>query len=349
MSDTIASAGSETRRRFRLPRGSNELGLLVALVVVVLLTAALDRQHAYWNDPTGCARDVLRQAVMLGIFTLGTAVVIMAGGIDLSSGSMIAFAGTVCAGIMMLLARDAVLARQGVPTYVVVLAIGGTLVTAVLVGSLHAILISWLGMPPFVATLGSLVGLRSLARVLTRAITDGSQIPASVPNFRWLSSWDSRQTAVPVPIIVFVLLALAVGILMSRTVLGRHLYALGGNEDAARLSGISTSSLKWFVYVLSALLASIAGMIYIGDQGVAYPERLAVGYELNAIAAAVVGGCSLKGGAGTVTGTVLGVIFLRVVIDAVQKIIDVEANLYEGMIVGIVVILAVAVSRLRRR
>jgi ribose/xylose/arabinose/galactoside ABC-type transport system permease subunit len=107
--------------------------------------------------------------------------------------------------------------------------------------------------------------------------------------------------------------------------------------------------LKWFVYVLSAVLASIAGIIYIGDQGVAYPERLAVGYELNAIAAAVVGGCSLKGGAGTVTGTVLGVLFLRLVIDAVQKIIDVEANLYEGMIVGIVVILAVAVSRLRRR
>jgi ribose/xylose/arabinose/galactoside ABC-type transport system permease subunit len=146
---------------------------------------------------------------------------------------------------------------------------------------------------------------------------------------------------------VFVIVMIAVGVLMSRTVLGRHLYALGGNEDAARLSGIRTNMLKWFVYLLSAVLASIAGMIYIGDQGVAYPERLAVGYELNAIAAAVVGGCSLKGGAGTVTGTVLGVVFLRVVIDAVQKIIDVEANLYEGMIVGVVVILAVAVSRLR--
>jgi ribose/xylose/arabinose/galactoside ABC-type transport system permease subunit len=348
MTDSIAPSWSQTRRTFRLPLGSNELGLMAALVLVVLFTAILDRQHAYWHDPGGCVRDVLRQAVMLGIFTLGTAVVIVAGGIDLSSGSMIAFSGTVCAAIMMLLARDEVLARQGVPTHVVALAIAGTVLVAGLVGTLHAVLISWLGMPPFVATLGSLVGLRSLARVLARAVTESSQIPASVPNFRWLSSWDSRQVLVPVPVVTFVILMIAVGVLMSRTVLGRHLYAMGGNEDAARLSGIRISMLKWFVYVLSAVLASIAGMIYIGDQGVAYPERLAVGYELNAIAAAVVGGCSLKGGAGTVTGTVLGVLFLRVVIDAVQKIIDVEANLYEGMIVGIVVILAVAVSRLRR-
>jgi len=347
MSDSNDSP-PDAHRTFRLPLGPNEFGLLVALVAVVFLTMLLDRQHAYWDDPGGCAREILRQAVMLGIFTLGTAIVIIAGGIDLSSGSMIAFSGTVCAGIMMLLARDAVLTRQGVPTHVVVLAIAGTLVVAVLVGTLHAVLISGLGMPPFIATLGSLVGLRSLARVLARAITDGSQIPASVPNFRWLSSWDSRQVAVPVPIVAFLFLAVAGYILMSRTVLGRHLYALGGNEDAARLSGIRTNLLKWFVYVVSAVLASIAGIIYIGEQGVAYPERLAVGYELNAIAAAVVGGCNLKGGAGTVVGTVLGVLFLRVVIDAVQKIIDVEANLYEGMIVGIVVILAVAVSRLRR-
>src|SRR5262245_33048470 len=237
---------SEAHRTFRLPLGSNELGLIAALVVVVLLTTILDLQHAYWYDPGGCARDVLRQAVMVGSFTLGTAVVIIAGGIDLSSGSMIAFSGTVCAAIMMLLARDAVLARQGVPTYVVVLAIAGTLLVAGLVGSLHAVLISGLGMPPFVATLGSLVGLRSLARVLARAVADGSQIPASVFSFRWLSSCDSRQVAVPTPSVTFLVLMIAVAILLARTVLGRYLCALGGDEVAVRLSWGRVNLLRLF-------------------------------------------------------------------------------------------------------
>src|SRR5204863_6688681 len=136
-------------------------------------------------------------------------------------------------------------------------------------------------------------------------------------------------------------------VLLSRTVTGRHLYALGGNEEAARLSGIRTDRLKWFAYCFGSVTASIAGILYICDQSVADPQTLGRGYELNAIAAAVVGGCSLQGGIGTIPGTVLGCLFLRTVIDGIAKIIKTGADVYEGLIVGIVVVIAVAFIQLR--
>src|SRR5581483_11856382 len=112
----------------------------------------------------------------------------------------------------------------------------------------------------------------------------------------------------------------------------------------SRLSGIRTERLKWLAYSISALTSAIAGILYIGDQSVADPQTLGRGYELNAIAAAVVGGCSLQGGVGSIPGTVLGCLFLRVVIDGIAKIIKTGADLYEGLIVGIVLVIAVAVN-----
>ena len=149
-------------------------------------------------------------------------------------------------------------------------------------------------------------------------------------------------------VVVFLVIATFTWLLLSRTVLGRHIYALGGNEQAARLSGIRTASVKWFAYCFSAMTAAIAGVFYVADQSVASPVNQGVGYELNAIAAAVVGGCSLQGGVGTLPGIILGVIFLRVVIDSVAKLIKSGSDIYEGMIVGIVVVLAVTFSQLRQ-
>jgi hypothetical protein len=125
------------------------------------------------------------------------------------------------------------------------------------------------------------------------------------------------------------------------------LHALGGNEQATRFSGIQTDRLKWLAYCISAMLSSIAGILHICETSVADPQTLGLGYELNAIAAAVVGGCSLQGGTGTIPGAVLGVLFLRVVIDGVSKIIKSGADVYEGLIVGGVVVVAVAFSRIR--
>ena len=346
-------------RGFGLRSFQNELGLFAALAVVVVATTLVDAQHSYWRDPSGNLLDILRQTGMLGIFALGAAVVIVAGGIDLSSGSMIALAGTVFGSILTLLAPKAIAAYKPVGGWVLAAGVAGTLAVGFLVGSFHALLITKVRVPPFIATFGSLVGLRSGARVLVDHVAKGgSQISIADEHFRAFAKWQLKiplsftsggtELVIPIAAIVFLVLAGGVAVLMSRMVLGRHLYALGGNETAARLSGLSTGRLKWFVYCLSSMLCCIAAIFFVGDQGMAKPEQLARGYELNAIAAAVVGGCSLQGGKGTILGTVLGVLFLRTVLDAVAKVFHVGADLYEGMIVGVVVVLAVAVNLLRR-
>ena len=328
-----------------LPLGKSEMGLVVAIVMMVGLTALLDSNHNYWNDPAGSFRMIARQTAMLGIFSLGAATVIIAGGIDLSSGSMIAFGGTICASIMVMLAPEQMQNAQPIGIGVIAVAILGTLVVGFLVGSLHAWLITVVGLPPFVATLATLVGLRSLGRAVCEGVTGAmlngksTQIQIYDQQFRQLGTewW--------IPCIIFLVLSAGVWLMLSRTVVGRHIYALGGNEEAARLSGIRTDLVKWLAYCIGTMTASIAGILYIGDQSVAAPQTLGRAYELNAIAVAVVGGCSLQGGIGTVPGTMLGALFLRTVIDGIAKIIKTGADVYEGLIVGIVMVIAVAFSQ----
>jgi ribose/xylose/arabinose/galactoside ABC-type transport system permease subunit len=333
---------------FLRPFQRTEWALLLAIVVVVVLTALLDDQHNYWRNPQASARDILRQTSLLGIFALGTAVVIIAGGIDLSSGSVIAFSGTACAAFLVLLAPEQMVRGEPVGIGAIAAAVAGTLVVGLLIGSLHAWLITVVGLPPFVATLATLVGLRSLGRALAETVTQPVyrqakyQIEILDEQFRYLAN------SVWIPVALFLLLALLLWVLMSRTVVGRHLHALGGNEQAARLSGIQTDRLKWLAYCISAVSASVAGILYSAEQAVAAPETLGRGYELNAIAAAVVGGCSLQGGVGTIPGAVLGTLFLRTVMDGVSKIIKTGAHVYEGLIVGVVVVVAVALTQARR-
>lgn len=330
-----------------LPVGFQEMALVAAILAVVVLTMLVDPMHLYWHEPLTTAANIARRTAMLGIFSLGAAVVIISGGIDLSVGSMIAFSGTICASLMVLMAPEQMANAAPLSTTVIVLAILGTLFVGFLVGTLHAWLIAIVRLPPFIATLGTLVGLRSLARVICSQVTDtalharNTQILITDEHFRDLA------IQVRNPIIIFLGLAVALWLLLSRTVAGRHIYALGGNEQAARLSGIRTERVKWLAYCIGSMTAAIAGILYIGDQTAAVPLNLAQGYELNAIAAAVVGGCSLTGGAGTIWGTVLGVLFLQVVIYGVGTVIKQESDMYQGLVVGLVLICTSAFSQFR--
>jgi ribose/xylose/arabinose/galactoside ABC-type transport system permease subunit len=326
----------------------HELALVLAIGLVFVATGLVDRNHTYFTNFEASFVIVLRNTVILGILALGAAVVIIAGGIDLSAGSMMAFSATTCALIMVLLAEPDDKRLVTVPLYGVLLAIAGGILSGFLVGTLHTWLITSVRLPPFVATLATLVGLRSFARAMCEFITKerwGSQyqqVNVNSPFFIYIKEHLWVATT------VFAVLAIVTWIILSRTVLGRHIYALGGNEQAARLSGIRTDNIKWFAYCFGAMTAAIAGIFQMADTSVAQPVNLARGYELNAIAAAVVGGCSLQGGIGTVTGTVLGALFLRLVIDAVAKLIKAGADVYEGMIVGIVVVLAVTLTQFRQ-
>ena len=323
----------------------HEFALLAAVLVVLVLTTILDKNHNYLTQWKLSTIDLTRQTSLLALYALGAAVVIIAGGIDLSTGSVIAFSGTICATLLLVLAPEAVEQSKPLGAGVIAAAIAGTLFVGLLIGSLHAWLITQVGLPPFVATLGTLVGLRSLSRAIVENVTQSllggarTQINISDPMFRELSGAISG-TAWNLAGLVLVISA-ALWVLLSKTVTGRHLYALGGNEQAARLSGIQTDRMKWLAYCISAVLSSLAGILYVSQLSVADPQTLGRGYELNAIAASVVGGCSLQGGIGTIPGTLLGSLFLRVVIDGVAKIIKTGADVYEGLIVGVLVVFAV--------
>lgn len=335
------SAGWASRYR-------NEFGLVLAIVAVIGATLAFNTD--YLAQPKRNFQDITQQAGLLGIFALGAAVVIIAGGIDLSSGSVIVFSGSTCAMVMMLLAplddnqrRD--LSHVGLTG--VMLAIAAALVVGLVVGTVHTWLITVVKLPPFVATLASLVGLRSLSKILNQAVTAelGNQvtkISAQDETFLKLREWWVAP-------VVFLVLGLACWFLLNRTVVGRHLYALGGNEDAARLSGIRTDLLKWLAYTIGSVTASIAGVLYTAKVTAADPSTMAVGYELNAIASAVVGGCSLAGGVGSIPGVMLGVLFLRMVMDSVAKVVRAGSDDFQGSIVGLLVVLAVAFNELRRQ
>jgi ribose/xylose/arabinose/galactoside ABC-type transport system permease subunit len=326
----------------RSPVKLNEVVLLAAIVAVFLLTAAADPNHTYFSRFQASAVIILRNTALLGIIALGSAVVIIAGGIDLSAGSMVAFSATVCALTMVLCSDPSQKSLANVGVLGVTCGIGAGVLSGLLVGSLHTWLITAIRLPPFIATLATLVGLRSLARTQVHWGTASNQVYINNPVFKVIKEnwWIS--------LVVFAVLAAITWLILTRTVLGRHVFALGGNEQAAKLSGVQTDNVKWFAYCFGALTAAIAGIFEMADTTTAQPVQQARGYELNAIAAAVVGGCSLQGGVGTVTGTVLGALFLRVVIDAVSKLIKAGADVYEGMIVGIVVALAVTLTQLRQ-
>jgi len=334
-----------TPRGFLLLR-QGEWALVMAILTAIAVTTLVDANHSYWFRPLESLRDIARNASLLGIFALGATVVIIAGGIDLSAGSMIALSGTVCATTMLALAPAEMMGFKPVGPVVVAIAAAASLAAGFLVGTLHTWLITAIRLPPFIATLATLVGLRSLARALcessTAALTPTKSALINVADPLFKTIRDN----VWIPVAVFALLAVITWLILTRTVLGRHLHALGGNEQAARLAGIRTDNVKWFAYCFGAMTAALAGLFYVANESVAAPVNQGRGHELNAIAAAVVGGCSLTGGVGTVPGTVLGTIFLRVVIDAVSKIIKTGADVYEGLIVGIVVVIAVTFAQL---
>jgi ribose/xylose/arabinose/galactoside ABC-type transport system permease subunit len=314
---------------------TQEFGLILANLVAWSLILILDPQHNFASLDS--ARLLLREAVTLGIFSIGAAIVIISGGIDLSLGSVIAFTGVICAMLLRTLGGDSLTAHQPLPFWVLAVSILLTLLTGLCVGVFHTLLIIKLDLPPFIATLGTLAGLRSLAKVLC----NDAKVPANNEVFRTL------YTIWWVPALIFVVVAIAAALLMRRTATGRHLYALGGNEEAARLSGLNVGRLKIMAYSAAALLSTVVGILYTARQGQGDAES-AVGYELNAIAAAVVGGCNLRGGAGTIAGTVLGVAFLTIVVNGIANVIKVDSTQWEGLVMGIVLILAVAINRFRK-
>jgi ribose transport system permease protein len=276
---------------------------------------------------------VARQFSMFATMGVGMTMVILTGGIDLSVGSVLALSGCVAAKCMLGLTTHAD------PLLVVFAGIVTGLATGLVCGIINGLIVAKVGIPPFIVTLGMMSIARGLVYVMTRGW------PVSVPE-EFLFLGQGRIWIVPVPVVCMVVIAVGGALFLSRTRLGRHIYAVGGNEEAARLSGINVAAVKLVVYAVCGLLAGFAGITTASYLIVAQPSS-GLTNELDVIAAVIVGGTSLAGGSGTVLGTVIGAALMGVLRNGLV-LLGVSAN-WQLVPLGIVIIAAVVFDQLRQR
>jgi ribose transport system permease protein len=299
-----------------------ELSMLAVAAGVAILTAILNPSFLSGDN----LRNNLRHISLISLFALGEAVVIIAGGIDLSIGSVICISAVLTSWGSMLQGLD-------IGTAVTI-----ALAASLFIGVAHGVLSAWLGIQPFVVTLGSMLFLRGVAEVLTGGADVGFQ--GRFPGFRFLG--EGTGLGLPMPF-WFALVAIAlVAFFMHRTLFGRYCYAIGSNAEAARLSGVPVRAVRLGTFVICAVLSGLAGVLYVAYLPTATPA-LGSAYELHAVAAAVLGGCSLKGGRGTVLGVVIGAALLQLTFNAVNLV---GSSLWQNVVAGGVILAAVIVDRL---
>ncbi|MGW0734906.1 ABC transporter permease/substrate-binding protein [Streptomyces sp. NPDC002851] len=298
-------------------------GALSALVVLLVALSLLSGDFLTTEN----LLNVGVQAAVTAILAFGVTFVIVSAGIDLSVGSVAAL----CATVLAWAATDA-----GVPVWLaVLLAIG----TGAACGWVNGALVAYGKLPPFIATLAML----SVGRGLALVISQGSPIalPDSVS-----ALGDTLGGWLPVPVLVMVAAGLITAVILARTYLGRSMYAIGGNEEAARLSGLRVPRQKMAIYALSGLFAAVAGIVLASRLASAQPQA-AQGYELDAIAAVVIGGASLAGGVGKASGTLVGALILAVLRNGLN-LLSVSA-FWQQVVIGVVIALAVLLDTVRRR
>lgn len=320
MSVATSSLARPAAPRFAFVRRHAGLFVIYGLLLVMFLFAALYGERFLTSRNL---INVLRQAVFLGTVALGQTLVILAGGIDLSVGSLVKLTVLVTAIVM-----------DGQPerTWLAV-AIG--LAMGVGVGLTHAFLITRLRVAPFIATLGTYSILRGIAL----AIASKPVGQASPP---MLALYDLRLGSIPLLVIGFALLLLLLWWILRRTVFGRYLYAVGGSEAAARLTGLPVDRVKVGAYVLCSLLASVTGLLYLSRMGLGDPN-VADGLELQSITAVILGGTSLAGGSGSLWGTLGGVLLLGL---TNNLLVAFNVNTYlQDLVEGLIIVGAVALYK----
>jgi len=326
--------------------------LIMLLVLIVLIALGYFIRPEEFNFfVKGNLQNNGRRVALLSIYAIGGGLAIITAGIDLSVGSVIGLTAL----LMPLLVME-----WHIPgtdhLFPVGLAIPVVLLVGAALGFFHGILIAKCNLQAFIITLCGLLVYRGVARTITGDISKGfgasheaarnfaiGTLKDIVPSARYVPVLGD----VPIAVFLMVGVAVAVGIFLHMTVWGRHLYALGQNEEAARYSGISVARLKIVAYTLSGLLASIAGVLYALEINSVQPSDAGKGYELYGIAAAVLGGCSLRGGEGTVVGIVAGAIVLTVLHNLIN--LTGLSTLIEDAVIGAVILGMVTVDEVVKR
>ena len=309
------------------------LGILGLLVFVCVATALMsDRFLTPYN-----LENLVRRTALFGILSVGVAFVIITGGIDLSIGSVVCLVGV---GLPWLLTA------QGLPLPA---ALAVVALVTLGIGLLHGWLITSLRLQPLVVTLCGLLVYRGATRGFTSDQTMG--FGGGFKGLRFLATGEIPLLpgfGLPVPCLILAAVALLAAVFLNRTVPGRHLLALGRNEEAARYSGIPTRRLTLLAYVLSAATAGLGGTLFVLDVNSAQPVDFGNFYELYAIAAAVLGGCSLRGGQGSILGVLLGAALMQVLRNMIT-LVDWLPDHIEFAIIGAVILGGVIVDEIVKR
>ncbi len=313
-----------------LARFQSLIALFLMCLVLTLLTDNFFTADNFWN--------VLRQISVNVCISVGMTLVILTAGIDLSVGSILAFCGAVTAGLL----------KNGINIPSLNLFIGFTVLGAVIaglvaggaMGLVNGLAVTRFKVPSFVATLAML----TMARGFTMLWTQGHPITGLGETFGFLGTgWF---LGIPMPVWISGIVVIAAIVLTGKTRFGRYIYAIGGNESAARLSGISITKIKTWVYMLAGMLAAVGGVLVTARLDSAQPNA-GISYELDAIAAVVIGGTSLSGGRGTIMGTVLGAMIIGVLNNGLV-LLNVSP-FWQQVIKGVVILLAVIIDKSSRK
>lgn len=317
------TAGPSARETLSHLARSREVVMVLVVVAAAAVTSVLS---PYFLSPNNL-RAMLIGLVPTAIITTGMAILLVSGGFDLSVGSVMALAGTVVGWLML----------RGLSIPV---AVGVVLLLGLAIGLVNGAVVTRLGVNPLIATLG----MMSIARGIALVLTEGYSVTGLPKAFGWAGRTDVGGIPVMVIVLLAVVLLADFGLRKSRFL--RQVYYIGGNERAARLSGIRVDEIRIFTYVLTSVLAALAGIL-LASRLMAGTPTAGMGLELQAIAAAVLGGASLSGGEGSVLGAVLGVVFVAIIANALTLL---AVSIYwQGVVAGTILILAVSLDMVAQR
>ncbi|RCX18774.1 ribose transport system permease protein/inositol transport system permease protein [Anaerobacterium chartisolvens] len=325
-SDGAAALMKEPGESFKSYMRSYAL-LVVFLVMVIVLSII----SPTFMTPKNIV-NIFRQISINGILAVGMTFVIILGGIDLSIGSLCAIAG-VTSAIML----------ERIPGISFVAIIAGVLACSFL-GAVVGFIVSKFKIAPFIATLAMLTIARGLALVIAEGVPHTIKDPFYISlgnGYLWETS-SPDQISIPTPVLIFVIVAAVSMIILYRTKFGRYVYAVGGNEQASRASGINVNKVKMMVFILNGTLCGIAGIVLAGRITSGQPSA-ATGYELDAIAAVIIGGASLTGGAGKISGTILGALIIGVLNNGL--VLMGVSSYYQQIIRGVIIAAAVILDQ----
>ncbi len=309
-----------------LKKSQSLIALFLLCLVISVLSDKFLTTNNLWN--------VLRQISVNVCISVGMTLIVLMAGIDLSVGSVLAFTSAVCAGLL----------KNGIAIQSLDLFIGftvlGSVLSSLIIGLMMGIFNGWVitkfSLPPFVATLAML----TIARGATMLYTEGIPISNLGSSFEFIGSgW---LLGIPVPVWISTIMVLIVVFITKKTAFGRYIYAIGGNEKAAFLSGININNIKLAVYGIAGMMAAIGGVLVTSRLNSAQPNA-GTSYELDSIAAVVIGGTSLSGGVGTVTGTVIGAVIIGVLNNGLV-LLNVSP-FWQQVVKGLVILLAVIIDK----